>query len=473
MQGRGAPMTDRGLVLRSVVAVAAIVVGLAGCGAAMPGAVVGGGGPVAAPTSPAGNGGDLTPTGQAPQVGPGVTDDSVTVVFVVVALGAVEQSLGFATASPGDPEVQIAALEQWVNDNGGLSGRRMRAVVRYYEAAADSPSTVEQMCTAVTQDDRAFAVVLTGQFQDNARPCYAQRSTLMLDGTLVSNDDVLFEELAPYLWSASYPGYDEFVRGMMATLEVEGFLEDADRVGVVAADTAVNRRIVGGEVSPWLTERGAQPAVAWIDTTDLGTLNTGLRDTVTNYRSQGVEHVLFLGGARIAPFFMTTAAALEFDARYAISSFDNPGFMVNNPSTIPRDGLPGSIGIGFNPSQDVPDITYPFPATEAERTCLDIYTAAGETFETRENARSAFVYCDATRLLYLGARDLGPNLNAAAWGAAVQQLGEEFQPATGFGGRMDSGRHAVSNRYRVMAYDADCACFAYRGNDVVYPADSR
>ncbi|MFI5429798.1 hypothetical protein [Aeromicrobium sp. UC242_57] len=57
----------------------------------------------------------------------------------------------------------------------------------------------------MTQDDKAFAVVLTGQFQSNARPCYAQRKTLMLDATLVANDQKLFDELAPYLWSRASP----------------------------------------------------------------------------------------------------------------------------------------------------------------------------------------------------------------------------------------------------------------------------
>ena len=176
----------------------------------------------------------------------------------------------------------------------------------------------------------------------------------------------------------------------------------------------------------------------------------------------------FLGGARMASFFMTVAAAQSFTARYGISSFDNPSFLINNPTTIPPSVLPGMVGVGFNPSQDVPDSQYAFPATDAERQCVEIFAAAGETFASRENARVAFPYCDAVRLLQLAARDLGPNLNAAAWSQAAAALGDRFVPATGFAGSLSAGRYAPASAYRVLSYDTACPCFRYLSEDVPF-----
>jgi hypothetical protein len=445
---------DRGLAARGLAVAVLAVVGFTGCSAVMPGALDGG------------PGGDGPIVSSQTGVGPGVTADSVTVVFVGVDLAKTAALTGFTSVDAGDPRAQVKALETYVNANGGLAGRTMKAVFRSYEASNDSPAAEEKLCNQITQDDRAFAVVLTGQFQSNARPCYAQRRTLVLDATLIANDQATYTKLAPYLWSASFPGYDDFVTAFLSTLSGQQFFDGVRQVGVVAADTPANRAVYDTLARPQLTAKGITPAVAWIDTTDLGTLNAGLNQGAVDFRTKGVERVMFLGGARMASFFLTAAAAQEFTARYAISSFDNPSFLVNNPATIPQQALAGMVGVGFNPSQDVPDSRYAFPGTDAERTCLGIFAAGGQSFATRENARTAFTYCDAALLLHAGARGLGPNMNATAWSDAARSLGTAFQPAAGFAGKLGPGRFFAADAYRVMFYDTGCRCFAYRGEDV-------
>jgi ABC-type branched-subunit amino acid transport system substrate-binding protein len=447
---------DWSLVARAGVAAVAAVVAFAGCSSVLPGALEGDG---------AGAGGAA-----ATGAGPGVTADSVKVVFVGVDLKATASVTGFKTADAGDPARQVKAIETWVNANGGIAGRKLVAVYRNYEAADDSPAAEERLCNQVTQDDKAFAVVLTGQFQSNARPCYATRRTLVLDATLVANDQSTFKKLAPYLFSASYPDYDEFVRAFLGSLDQQQYFAGQDRAGVVAADTPTNRSAYERLAVPQLRRLNVTPTVAWIDTTDLGTLNAGLNQAAVDFRAEGVRRVFFLGGARMASFFLTVAAAQSFTARYALSSFDNPSFLVNNPATIPREGLEGAVGIGFNPSQDVPDSAYPFPGTDAERACLAVYAADGQRFATRENARVAFPYCDAALLLQAAARNLGADLNASAWAQAARGLGTGFHPATGFSGLMGPGRYSAANGYRPMRYDGGCGCFAYQGEEVPFAA---
>jgi hypothetical protein len=306
-------------------------------------------------------------------------------------------------------------------------------------------------------------VVLTGQLQSNARPCYAQRQTLMLDATLIANSRATFTELAPYLWTGSFPEYDAFASSFLAVLDRQKFFDDRDRAGLVAADSPANRAVYDDIVAPALTALGIEGTVAWIDTTDLGTLNTGLTQAAVSFRGKEIDRVFFLGGARIAPFFMTSAAAQSYTARYGISTFDSPSFMVANPGTIPPEALKGMVGIGFAPGYDVPDSRLAFPDTDAEKRCQKIYADAGITFRQRENARVAFTYCDAGLLLQAAAADLGPNLNATAWGAAAQALGTSFATATGFGGELGADRYAAGTGYRVLKYDTGCSCFAYEG----------
>lgn len=437
---------DRALTVRAAVATVAALLAFVGCGGVLPG--VGG--------------------ADATGVGPGVTADAVTVVFVGTDLTKTANLTGFNTASAGDPVRQMRALESHVNANGGIAGRRMRAIFRNYEASDDSPAAEEKLCNQITQDDRAFAVVLTGQLQANARPCYAQRRTLVLDATLITIDQATNERYAPYLFAPAYPAYDDFVRAYLPALAAQGFFDGARQAGIVAVDAPANRAMYEQHVVPYLKQREITPTVAWIDSTDLGTLNTGLNQAAVDLRAKRVERVFFLGGTRLASFFLTSASAQGFTARYGISSYDNPSFLIGNPDIIPREALTGAVGIGFNPSQDVADREYAFPATDAERTCLGIFAAAGESFGTRENARVAFPYCDAVLLLQTGAKDLGADLNAHRWLAAVGRLDTQFQPATGFSGRLGPDRFAASNGYRAFGYDSGCSCFTYRGEDVSF-----
>lgn len=449
---------DRPLLLRGGAVLAAAVLAMAGCGTVMPGAMVGG-------DSVTGGGVSATATG----LGPGVTDDSVKVVFVGVDLDKVKDLTGFVTADAGDPEKQVQALEDWVNDHGGIGGRTLDAVFRMYDASTDSPAAEEQLCNKITQDDQAFAVVLTGQFQSNARPCYAQRQTLVLDATLVATDDATYDELSPYLWSASYPAYDGFVDAYIHSLADQGFFEGEEKVGVVADDNPINHRVIEDLAKPLFDEVGIEPEVAWVDSTDQGSLFEGNDQAAVTFRTAGIDRVMFLGGSRLASIFATVASAQSFTARYALSSFDNPTFFVNNPQTVPPEVLEGAVGLGFNSSQDVPDEQRAFPDGKAEETCLEMYDASGISFKTREGARVALPYCDAVRLLAAGAEKLTDNFNASAWGAAVQQLGSSFTPATGFAGALGPDRSAASGAYRPMRFDAACNCFVYEGDDVEFP----
>lgn len=439
---------DRALGVRSLAAGAAMALALVGCGAVMPGA--GSDDPKATASSPV------------------VTDESVKVVFVGVDLDEVKKQTKLVTASVGDPKAQVQALEDWVNAHGGLGGRKLEAVFRWYDAQSDSPAAEEKLCNQVSQDDRAFAVVLTGQFQSNARPCYAQRKTLMLDATLVANDQTLFDELAPYLWSPSFPEYNSFTTSYIDALADQAFFEGRDKVAIVAADTPVNRRTVEKVAVPQLKKLGLKAEVGWVDTTDIGTIYMGSEQAAITFASGGVDRVMFLGGSRLASIFATIAGSKQFKATYAISSFDNPSFFVNNPDTVPADTMNGMVGIGFHPPQDVADDKMEFPRKGAEQECLDIYTEAGISFDTRESARVAFPYCDAVRLLKLGADEVTGGLDAKTWSEAVDASAADFKPAAGFGSALGNGGRAAAGAYRAMQFDADCTCFVYEGEDVAF-----
>ena len=123
-------LLDRSLLLRSGAVVATLILALVGCGTLMPGAVSG----------------DADRVGDGPGVG-----DTVKVVFVGVDLEAVAAITGFKVADAGDPEAQVEALEDWVNANGGVGGRKLDAVFRLYDAR---PTRLPRRSSSATRSPR-------------------------------------------------------------------------------------------------------------------------------------------------------------------------------------------------------------------------------------------------------------------------------------------------------------------------------
>ena len=403
--------------------------------------------------------------------GPGVKGGVVKVDFIATDLDAVKNYTGFNTAEVGDQEAQVRALATWVNANGGLGGKKMEAIYRLYDAQNDSPSAEEQLCNKITQDDKAFAVVMTGQYQTNARPCYSARQTLVIDASLYAMSQDYFNEHSPYLWTASFPEYNSFVRSYVKVLVEQAFFEGEKEVGLIVGESPLNRKTVEKLAVPLLKEAGITPSVSLVDTTATGTLFEGLTQAAVTFRSKKIDRIMFLGGSRLASVFASIAATQDgFAPRYAVSSFDNPTFFVSNPDTIPDGTMDGMVGIGFHPPQDIPDKDMPFPAPGVETVCMDIYKAAGITFPTRESARVALPYCDAVRMLKLGADNLAPggNFNAAGLALAIDANGASFQTASGFGNRLGNGARAASGGYRVLKYDEAKGHFVYVGPEVPF-----
>lgn len=439
---------DRSALLRSTAVTGVLALALAGCGAWMPGGHPGmvsnpGGGPV-------------------PGDGPGVTEDSVKVVFIGTDLKAVEEITGFTTAPVGDLEEQTEALEKWVNANGGLGGKKMDAVFRMYDAVTDSVASEEQLCKQITQDDQAFAVVLTGQYQPNARPCYQQAQTLMFDAALMASDQQYYEEMAPFLWTASFPEYGAFAKAQVQVMKEEGMLDAANGVGVVASDSDINKRVYEKIVKPRLEAEGVESQISWIDPTDMTSLFGTLREAATSFRNKKYENIMFLGGARMASMFDSASAAVQYSPRYAMSSFDNPTYFVNNPGQLSEGVTEGMVGVGFHPPQEVGD-SMAFP-NDQEKVCVDIYAEAGISWDTREGARVGLPYCDAVRLLKIGADELSGDFNAWNWADAVKRVGGSFSPSSGWGTGL-ANSHAAAGSYRVMRFSEECKCFVYEGEE--------
>jgi len=380
--------------------------------------------------------------------------------FVVLDTASLESALGRVFADSGDLQAQIQALVADVNAKGGIGGRPLEAVIKVFEAFGDSKLKEEQLCKAFTQDEKVFAVVLVGQFQSNARPCYAKAQTLMLDQTtypLVQED---FEKLAPYLWQPSFPEYGILLTGLIEGLGRNRFFNDGT-TGVLGIDTPENRRLFERDLVPELARVGVTPVdVRWIDNSSSASLQSGQDQAVLSFKSLGVDRLLVVGGQRLAAFMMETGKKQKFFPRYALTTWDNPEFNIANYP----DGMQGAVGVSVQPGFDsVPEDDLPFPSGPGEESCVKRLADAGQTFEGRLNARQALQYCDAVDLLYLAFNGYDGPLSAEVFAERVQQLGNEYVSAASYTSSYGPGDFAGSNGYRTIEYEESCRCMKLTG----------
>lgn len=398
----------------------------------------------------------LVPAGQDT---PGVSDDTITISFIITDTSAVAAAFGWETPDEGDREAQVAALVDHFNAQGGVAGRQIEAKVTVFNAITDGPVAEEALCNAITQDDKAFAVVMTGQFQENARPCYRNANTLMLDATLYPVDNAGFEELAPYYWSPLLPSYDDLVGGLAAGLIEEGWFDGAT-LGIVAIDSELSQRVYDEQFAPRLAAAGVEAAsYNTIDPTDGTSFNNDQLQAIINFKEAGVDKVVAIGGSRLVSWFIDTSITQNYAPAYAVTSYDAPEFNVFNYPEM----MPGASGISVLPGYDVGDDQYSFPATPAEQECADIFAAAELEFTERANVRTGLMFCDALRLLAAATPHM-TEVSAQGVSEAVWQLGDSFQPASVYGVEFTEGSYAGGDTYRPFRFDTECECMALIGD---------
>ena len=395
----------------------------------------------------------------SPDDGPGVTADEVRVGFVILELDKLAKTLGFKLPPSGDLEAQINAIVDDVNSSGGIAGRRMVPVIRRFEALTDSQANEEKLCTAFTQDDKVFAVVLQGQFQATSRSCYARARTIMLDTTAFPLEQSAFEELAPYLWQPSYPEYGEVSAAMIADLDQAKFFA-GHTLGVVGIDNPQNRAVYENRISAQLDDLGIRAAaVRWIDGSSSATLQTGQDQAVSAFKSAKVDRLVVVGGQRLAAFMMITAQKQNWYPAFALSTFDQPDFGIRNYP----ESMVGSVGVSLSVAFDVGDDQLEWPSGPGEKRCVATLEGGGDRFPERTNARQGLLYCDAAWLLQDGFRGSTGPVNATAFRRGVFGLGDTFEPAAAYAARFEVGRYAGAFGFRRMRYERRCNCMVLVG----------
>src|SRR4029450_13949530 len=86
----------------------------------------------------------------------GVTKDSVHIVTPIIDWDAIKD---FVDYTFGDPEAVSRVFVDYLNDNGGIDGRKIIPVYKKYPPIPGGKPDPLSLCTSFTEDDKVFAVL--------------------------------------------------------------------------------------------------------------------------------------------------------------------------------------------------------------------------------------------------------------------------------------------------------------------------
>jgi hypothetical protein len=273
-------------------------------------------------------------------------------------------------------------------------------------------------------------VLLLGQRTAAARSCYAKAHTLMLDISQAAQPATTYSTLAPYYWTPNSRDLDSVTSATIAQLSTSGWLSKSAKVGVLVEKDASFEGVYTSVALPALKALGLSPVEQKIDQSTSENAFATAANAAAGFQSAGVDHILFLGRPDNVGYFTSFTTQQNYYPKLSTGSFETPAFIALNPSVYSPQSMAGSAGIGFLPDVDAVS-AFAFPQPGPEKSCVDTMAAAGITFQSRDNAKTALRFCDGLGFLKAAGDKVGSApLNADSFAAAVATLGETWQAAT-------------------------------------------
>ena len=393
----------------------------------------------------------------------GVTDRTILLGAVVLKNGeAFANGLGFSI-SFGDAKTEFTAVVDDINKHGGVAGRNLQLVFADYDlggAAVDPEGQQAALCSSFTQDHHVFAVFMPYNPLPSFLACLAHRKTLVLNGSAQSDDDGGFQELAGWHLAPSMVSYSRYPHTLVSQLVAHRFFTNvaAPKAGILVIDTPHMVRAAEQRMKPAIEAAGVH--VEGIAKVNPSSSNADINSAVLQFKTLGVTHVFFVQAAGGLPlYFMQGADTQQYFPRYALSSFEVPGFFLQGQA--PATQLVNAMGIGWEPFFDLK--ADQLPSRLAEKRCLDVVTAGGEPNKNRQSNLTVTPVCDLVWVFAAAAAKAGRALDHTSWLAALKAVGSSYDSPVALHSDFSSGHPDGAVGYRWVSYVNTCSCFRYSG----------
>lgn len=392
-------------------------------------------------------------------VGPGVTPTTIKIGFSTFKVGDAARNFGI-NLDLGDNEAQANAVIKYLNDRGGIAGRKV--LPSFYEVDFSGQAGVDGQleaaaCEKWTEDDKVFAAVNASLQRQQLLACLAKKDVVGIHDGLQIDEARMSPYRQWYYTTKSGAGViqDRAARTETKMLCDKGWFKGAT-VGIIYFDEAAMRTIVDKTYEPAMKACGAKKLVKQAAPRGLTTSDSTY---VSRFQREGVTNVMFLGEGGNYPFtFMPAAENQLYRPKYAVRSDHGPAVQLQTQN-VPPEQLRNAIGIGWSPLQDV-DAGGDPGANAADVLCLEIFKKAGLPMNDRGARFVAMTYCGGLLFLHQ-AMAKAPSVTSAGLASVVKGLGTSFVSPGAFTCTFTASQHDCPSTYRELAYDFGKKAFRY------------
>jgi ABC-type branched-subunit amino acid transport system substrate-binding protein len=397
--------------------------------------------------------------------GPGVTDKTVTLGFQYVDVGTGTGAVLGEDVSLGDPQAQAKAVQKWINENGGMGGKKLELV--YYGAPyanyVNNPQAeYNKICTYFTEDHKVLGVAVYVPDETLAR-CLARRDVISVANGY-SLDRKVYDDLSAHYYSPGSMSQDRGAQVGVAGLHGAGFFKDA-KIGLLRYDTAVYKRAEVTLKRALATKGLAVAETFQVSASDTSTATRDAGAAVLKFRQEGVTHVMALdnsGGILFA--FMNAAENQGYRPFYGLTTNNAPNGL---RELAPAKQLEKATAVSWwwgDVGNDAGNKKHQTPPAlpSSLNLCLKIMQDAGVDLSGRAATGSATITCD--QLLFLKTlTDRSGAPHSADMRVAADALGSSYSSPITYASSFGPGRHDAARVTRLIRYDAACTCFRYAG----------
>ena len=357
-------------------------------------------------------------------LGPGVTDDTITLGYTYLDFDAVrERGLIDLNWGPMDEHAQV--LVDHINANGGIGGRSIELLTRALDPV--DPASAQTACLELTEDNEVFAVL--GTLRRDEVLCYTEQHETIA----IANADMTQERIdranAPY---AVVSATRERSSAAFVEEAIAQGLFEGKTVAVLSIDAhdAANDVVIPGltavgvdvELDVLIQGDGSVGGAAAELTPNIESMRSRNIDTVVIVGDTNIPVNTFIGEGYFPTLFITDQGAAQTTAGRADMTLFPAVYTFGGPTA----GSPAS----FEEPLMQEECIAPWNELNPDRAAIiPSAVPAGEP----SHGVGLRVACRVLVLFSAIAEAAGPNLNNETFGAALEELGEVAVPGTGVG----------------------------------------
>jgi hypothetical protein len=400
-------------------------------------------------------------------MGMGVTASQI--LLGIEAANDINQATATVGAKTDNPEEKdvAAAVIGWINDHGGIAGRKVVYVRQQTDETSGTwAAHAQAACSNFAEDNHVFAAISSSVGGDDSLAgCMTNHRTPLVEQDFWPFDAGEYAQFGNFLYQPGRAIPERWTVGYVEGLFSHHFF-DGGKVGIIRFDKPVfanmaasMRRQLGTHGIPVVDE---QAVLTPGGVADFGAMGAQIGNAILTFRSKGVDRVLFAEWAGILPFVMLAAADGQgYHPHYGFSSIDRANTQAGQSSA---SQLRGALNVGWTPDEDV-DISQDRRGGNAAL-CMQIAKEKGVAGSPGGQRLYMQIFCDSIFFLKQ-ALDRATALTPDGLRASVESLGTSYDSPYTFSTRFGPGRHDGAAAMRVSRYDEGCSCFVYADDGVL------